>query len=349
MKPRSIGTLAAVTFLLTTAAGVQLCAKETEPEDKPVREQVVKRPRMDLAFCIDTTGSMQGEIDMVKEKVKELVAKLASGKPAPDIRVGMVAFRDKGDRYVTRTYQFTQDIDNFVAEISSLDADGGGDSPEAVTEALKASVDELSWDDSKKTAKLLFLIGDAGPKSYGLSWRDVSQSAIARGIQINTIGCDGLTGFPQAQGVDVFKEIARLADGRFEQLSYRQEVARADGSRSVIVKSGDRAYELSSTAAGEWKKGAARLMAAGKASPLPAAAEMAAPARAGRRASMSSFAAPAGSYAADGMMMEGALAGAGAGGGGGAGFDRRVNNLDSVLLDAALDKAESSLKVKYER
>ncbi|MCA9801042.1 MAG: VWA domain-containing protein [Cyanobacteria bacterium HKST-UBA02] len=341
MKPRSIGTLAAVTFLLTTAAGVQLCAKESEPEDRPVSQKVVKRPRMDLAFCIDTTGSMQGEIDMVKEKVKELVAKLASGKPAPDIRVGMVAFRDKGDKYVTRAYQFTEDIDKFVADISSLSADGGGDSPEAVTEALKASVEELEWDDSKKTAKLLFLIGDAGPKSYGLSWQDESRAAIARGIQINTIGCDGLTSFPQTQGVDVFKEIARLADGRFEQLSYRQEVARADGSRSVIVKSGDRAYEVSSTAAGEWKKGAARLMAAGKASPLPAA-----PAMASRRAKMSAFAAPSGSYAA-GAMLEGALAGGGAGAG--ASVDRRVNNLDSVLLDAALDKAESSLKVKYER
>lgn len=339
MKAKSLGTLAAVTFLLTSAAGMQLSAREALPvgqnsTDAKVKTNVsvpgkTRRPRMDLAFCIDTTGSMQGEIDMVKEKVKEMVAKLASGKPAPDIRVGMIAFRDKGDQYVTRAYPFTDDIDKFVNDISGLVADGGGDGPEAVCEALKASVQELDWDKSNKTAKLLFLIGDAGPKNYGLTCESVSRNAIAKGIQINTIACEGLQSYPAAQGVEIFKTIAKLADGKFEQLAYRQEIARKDGSKSVIVRAGGRAYELDSTAAGEWKKGAKELVAAGKAKPMSMRSSELAGSMLGSRA-------------AGGAAMSFAAAPA-------ACVDRRINNLDEVLLESARNKAESSLKVRYEK
>ena len=91
------------------------------------------KPKIDLAFCIDTTGSMQGEIDVVKTKTKEIVAKLSGTKPIPEIRVGLVAYRDRGDTYVTKVFQFSGNVDQVVKDISSLQADGGGDEPEAVT------------------------------------------------------------------------------------------------------------------------------------------------------------------------------------------------------------------------
>src|SRR5687767_3851086 len=96
MKARTLGLLAVGTLVLSTSAGMRLAAKDldTKPEpDGVIIEKKKERPHMDLAFCIDTTGSMQGEIDMVKAKVKDLVAKLSTGKPAPIVRVGLVAFR----------------------------------------------------------------------------------------------------------------------------------------------------------------------------------------------------------------------------------------------------------------
>jgi hypothetical protein len=190
------------------------------------------RPHIDLAFCIDTTGSMQGEIDAVKAKTKEIVARLAGGKPSPVIRVGLVAYRDRGDQYVTKVFPFSENIDQVVKDISSLRADGGGDAPESVNEALHVAVNDLNWEKEKKTLKLLFLIGDAGPHTYpkDYDWRTEAKNAIASGIQINTLGCPGLEDFAENEGVGVFKEVARLSDGKFEWLSYKSEVAQHGGA-----------------------------------------------------------------------------------------------------------------------
>lgn len=296
------------------------------------------RPKMDLAFCIDTTGSMGSEIDTVKAKVKELVAKLSAGKPAPEVRVGLVAYRDRGDAYVTRTFPFTDDIDRVVKDISSLQAQGGGDGPESVNEALHVAVHDLKWDECKRTAKLLFLIGDAGPHFYpgDFDWRKESQQAISQGIQINTIGCAGLESYPQAQGVDVFKQIAKLTDGKYDTLAYRQEVATADGSKDTYITSGGAVYKMKAGDREAWRAGMARLEAKGLADRLhssPAAAPaMAASAMARARAVSGSAREALAEEAAPGVAPS-----------------RRDNNLADVLLDGAQAAARKTLKVEFGR
>lgn len=339
---KKLALLLVVGVLLAMAVG-ELRAydgdKGEKIESKVENKKPKKRPRMDLAFCIDTTGSMQGELDMVKSRVKELVAQLASGDPSPDIRVGMVAYRDRGDAYVVKKYPFTDDIDQFVKDINELRAGGGGDSPEAVCEALHASVNDLKWDDSKKTSKLMFLIGDAGPKKYSgdYKWEDESRKAIARGIQINTIGCDGLESFPAARGVDVFKKIARLADGQFELLAYRQTITRGDGSRSVVVRAGGESYELKSDApSSAWKEGARTLMKAGMARKVSGSSRA------------RSYSTRSGSAGAMGMSFADATLESLPASPAMAPVNRKDNNLDSILIRAAKKKASKDLKVEYD-
>lgn len=308
-------------------------------EATPAAQKVLERPRrphMDLAFCIDTTGSMQQEINLVKEKVRSLVAKLCSGKPSPVVRVGLVAYRDNTDDYVTKVYDFTDDIDQFVKDISELEASGGGDAPEAVSTAIKTAVKELSWDESKKTAKLLFLIGDAGPhpEEREDDWSSECKKAISRGIQINTIGCDGLEGFPEDRGTGFFKKVAKLTDGNFELLAYKHVVTKSDGTTSTFIRSGGAAYEVSSTASSEWKKGAKALTAAGKAKYVSAPA--AGSYRGSYRASM---AGASSGLARGGLMRSRTLTGA----------SRKESNLDSIMYGAALKKSRESLGVDYEK
>src|SRR5687767_1611367 len=62
------------------------------------------RPAVDVVFVLDTTGSMSGLIDAAKRKIWAIANEIAKGKPAPRIRMGLVAYRDKGDAYVTRTF-----------------------------------------------------------------------------------------------------------------------------------------------------------------------------------------------------------------------------------------------------
>lgn len=325
--------------VLCNLAGIvpqaQLPAIAEENDSKITKNNVV-RPHMDLAFCIDTTASMQGEIDMVKKKTKSLVAQLAAGKPAPIVRVGVVAYRDMGDDYVTKVFPFSDDIDKVVKDISDLKADGGGDGPEAVDRGLHDAIKTLKWSDDKHTAKILFVIGDAGPhgESKDLDWKKDCREAIASGIQINTIGCAGLENYPTAQGVDVFKQIAHLADGKFESLAYRQEIVDSSGNKTAFVNAGGATYRVSkaSTAGDAWKKevaeGAMKPIAPAAVAPKVADASYVAGRKVLNRAVAGSagrpMAAPMSSFAAVGSRAD--------------------NNLDDIMLRDARNRANSVVK-----
>ncbi|CAN5459512.1 hypothetical protein BH10CYA1_BH10CYA1_27550 [soil metagenome] len=258
-----------------TSAGTPAVSTNIEPKDTYSRlvAPTIKikngmRPRLDVAFCIDTTSSMQGEIDTVKAKVKSMVTKIAQSKQRPIVRVGLVAYRDKGDDYVTKVFQFSENIDAVVSTISDLAAEGGGDGPEAVDRGLHAAINDLGWDNSKKTAKLLFLIGDAPPHSDNptYDWKQESRSAIAHGIHINTIGCDGLEGYTD-NGINLFKQIAQLTNGNFETLSYHQEIVDTKGKAATLITSGGRSYVMKSTDKEAWKSDITTLVARGAAAP----------------------------------------------------------------------------------
>jgi predicted RNA-binding Zn-ribbon protein involved in translation (DUF1610 family) len=59
-------------------------------------------PRMDVVFCVDTTGSMGDEIEVIREQLLKMVDEIKKGNPAPRVRFGVVAYKDRGDEYVTK-------------------------------------------------------------------------------------------------------------------------------------------------------------------------------------------------------------------------------------------------------
>jgi hypothetical protein len=73
----------------------------------------------------------------------------------------MVAYRDVSDAWVTRKADLTDNryaIHNFLLD---LQADGGGDFPEAVDEGLRVAIHELGWRPDSR--RVLILVGDAPP------------------------------------------------------------------------------------------------------------------------------------------------------------------------------------------
>ncbi|HEX4404123.1 MAG TPA: VWA domain-containing protein, partial [Polyangia bacterium] len=87
------------------------------------------RPKVDLVFALDTTGSMSGLIEGAKMKIWSIASFVARAQPTPDVRVGLVAYRDVGDAYVTRVYDLDADLDRVYRRLLSFNADGGGDTP----------------------------------------------------------------------------------------------------------------------------------------------------------------------------------------------------------------------------
>src|SRR5262245_15962877 len=55
--------------------------------------------RVEVVFVLDTTGSMEGLIAAAKEKIWSIATTLSNANSAPEIRMGLVAYRDRGDAY----------------------------------------------------------------------------------------------------------------------------------------------------------------------------------------------------------------------------------------------------------
>ncbi len=149
---------------------------------------------VDIAFVVDTTGSMGDDIDAVKAKLTELIEDLEAQNP--DWQVGVVEYRDKGDEFVARTVQpLTSDQELAQAGVSSLSVDGGGDYCEHVYAGLDAAIADLEWRD--ETVHRIILIGDAPPHDYAddmSTFDGVVAAAEERDVQIYAIGayCDDL-------------------------------------------------------------------------------------------------------------------------------------------------------------
>src|SRR4051794_14904662 len=93
--------------LSAAALAVIGIASPARADEKPA----VKRPKVEVVFCLDTTGSMGGLIDGAKARIWAICNQIASGKPTPDLKVGLVAFRDRGDEYVTKVFDLSDDLD----------------------------------------------------------------------------------------------------------------------------------------------------------------------------------------------------------------------------------------------
>ena len=149
----------------------------------------VTRPKVEVVFVLDTTGSMSGLIQAAKDNIWSIASTMASAQPAPEIRMGLVAYRDRGDAYVTQVIDLNNDLDSMYATLMDFQADGGGDTPESVNEALHDAVQKMSWSQDKDSYKVIFLVGDAPTHDYpdDVEYPQTLKLASSKGIVINTI------------------------------------------------------------------------------------------------------------------------------------------------------------------
>lgn len=171
--------------------------------------------QVDACFALDTTGSMSAAIQTAKEKVWFIANEIARSSARPRLRLCLMAYRDRDDSYVTQLTALTPDIDRVHEQLSSLQAGGGGDTPEAVNQALLETVQNAGWQSGDQVLRVIFLIGDAPPKHYPdePQYPDIVRLATAAGIVINPV----LIG--NARDTEAsFKAIERIGDGRFLHL-----------------------------------------------------------------------------------------------------------------------------------
>jgi len=170
LVPSLDGTGQAAHFevVVTTDTGVQVRRELTAEQRQwtiQVDQQKTSLPQqLDLALVIDTTGSMGDELAYLKVEIDSIAAQVQQLFPDVDQRYALILYRDNGDEYVTRTFDFSGSLDEFRAHLSEQQASGGGDYPEAMQAALQQAT-QLSWR-SGPTARVAFLVGDAPPHAH---------------------------------------------------------------------------------------------------------------------------------------------------------------------------------------
>ncbi len=173
----------------------------------------VSPAKIQVVFALDTTGSMGGLIQAAKDKIWSIATTMASAQPAPVIEVGLVAYRDRGDAYVTRVVDLSSDLDSVYATLMDFRAEGGGDAPESVNQALDDAVNRVSWSKDPGTYRVIFLVGDApGHMDYqdDVKYPATLRAATARGIVVNTIRCGNA---PETESQ--WRQIAALTQGKY--------------------------------------------------------------------------------------------------------------------------------------
>jgi Mg-chelatase subunit ChlD len=203
----------------------------------PVDPLVNDKPRVEVVFVLDTTGSMGGLIQAAKEKIWSIATSMAQAQVAPEIRMGLVAYRDRGDAYVTQVVDLSNDLDSMYATLMDFRANGGGDGPESVNQALYDAVHDISWSRDEQVYKVVFLVGDAPPHmdyQDDVKYPVTLSAAKDKGIVVNAIQC-GENGHTTHE----WQQVAQLGNGRYFQ------VEQAGGAVAIATPFDKKLAELS--------------------------------------------------------------------------------------------------------
>lgn len=186
--------------------------------------------KLDLAFAMDCTSSMRSYIDSAKENVEEIMQRISSSGTS-NIRFGLVEYRDhppQESSFVTQKHDFTPHLSTIKSWLNDCSAKGGGDTPEAVADALY-DVLHLSW--RSDATKVCVLISDAPP--HGLTQSDnfpqcpaghdpvcIASEMAKKGVVLYSVGC-GLSG----NVMEFFMAIAFKTGGQYVPLSNATKLA----------------------------------------------------------------------------------------------------------------------------
>ena len=172
------------------------------------------KEKIQIAFVIDTTGSMGDEINYLKSELKSVINRVKGDLENIEIEIALVFYRDYGDDYVTLVKDFTNDIDLQQEALKKQYADGGGDWEEAVQVAFK-DTNKLSWDDEAKTKLVVFVADAPCHREDAQTVVDETNKFAEKGIRVITVASSGID-----KGTEfLFRSICLVTNGAYGYLT----------------------------------------------------------------------------------------------------------------------------------
>jgi hypothetical protein len=206
--------LLAVGLILGAAALSARTGAADGPKGAPAKKTI------EVAICLDVSGSMGGLIDAAKNKLWDIVNELAKAKPTPDLRVALYSFGhttyDAAKGWVRKELDLTTDLDELYKKLFALTINGGD---EYATRVSRDAIVDQKWTKGKDALRLIFVCGNEPANQDRLvSMKDAADLAKKHGIFINTIYCGG------SDDADArsWRELASLADGRFATIDHNK-------------------------------------------------------------------------------------------------------------------------------
>jgi hypothetical protein len=185
-----------------------------------IQKAAMKNIPLDLLFILDTTGSMREEIRRLRNSIEIINLNISEISPKPEIRYGMVLYKDTKDAYITKVIPLTDTLLAFQKQLFEVTADGGGDSPEDLQAALDDAMNKIKW--RENGVRLAFIITDAPPHlDYKQPYTYVSaaKDAKRKGIKLFTIGTGGLP----IDGEYVLRQISQYTYANYVFLTYGEK------------------------------------------------------------------------------------------------------------------------------
>ena len=175
---------------------------------------------LEIMFVVDTTGSMGDELSFLCKELAGIVTRVSFALDCK-IRLGLLFYRDKGDAYLTRSFDFvdvtsSNGLNKVVNNINAQNSAGGGDYPEAVDTALNEAVN-ANWNANSKT-KLIFHVLDApyhDTQDHQSVFANAVNSASEKGIRIIPVAASGL----DTLGQYIMRSAALLTGGTYTFLT----------------------------------------------------------------------------------------------------------------------------------
>ncbi len=155
-----------------------------------------KKPeqKIQVAILLDVSGSMAGLIDQAKTQLWNMVSTLGKAvcadKTQPKVELALYEYgrsgNDMAKGYVKQLSPFTNDLDEVSKILFSLSTNGG---EEYCGEVIHASINELGWDASQDSYKVIFIAGNEDFLQGKLHYTQACAKANEKGVLVNTIYC----------------------------------------------------------------------------------------------------------------------------------------------------------------
>jgi hypothetical protein len=252
---RSLSSFALSTFLASAAfalpGGGEACVAAAAAQNAPTT--VAAPQTIELAICLDTSGSMNGLIDAARTKIWDIVSDLARATPQPKLRVALLTFGNDGhspeNGWTNVDIDFTDNLDLVSEKLFALTTNGG---TELVGRVVDRATKALTWTAGEGSLKILVVAGnESADQDQEVRYYDASKRAIEKMIVVNSIYC----GDPADQLAPAWQDVAKKADGHFAAIDqnngtlviatpFDDELARLSGEINTTY--------IAYGAAGEW-------------------------------------------------------------------------------------------------